>query len=153
MTDDGARATIRTANSSDATSIASLLAEGAVTPRAVSPTEPSRIAEAIEDIVAGPSTVFVAERGGEVVGVCQLIVFRHLQNHGGWCAELESLHVAAAHRSTGIGGSLVEAAAARAAAQGCYRLQLTSNVARPNAHRFSEQHEFTPSHVGFKRLL
>ena len=44
-------------------------------------------------------------------------------------------------------------AVARAAALGCYRIQLTSNTARPDAHRFYERLGFVPSHVGFKMRL
>ena len=41
----------------------------------------------------------------------------------------------------------------RARGLGCYRVQLTSNTARPDAHRFYEQLGFVPSHIGFKMLL
>jgi GNAT superfamily N-acetyltransferase len=97
--------------------------------------------------------VLVAEVDGEVAGVCQLVVFRHLQARGGRCAELESLHVDPARRSQGIGGALLEAAVARAAALGCYRVQLTSNKARTDAQRFYARHGFVASHEGYKRPL
>ena len=90
---------------------------------------------------------------GEVVGVCQLIVFRHLQARGGLCAEVESVHVHPDHRGAGIGAALLHEAMERARALGCYRVQLTSNTARPDAHRFYERLGFVPSHVGFKLLL
>lgn len=109
---------------------------------------------AFEEIVRTPGNwVLVAERDGVVVGVCQLITFRHLQAHGGRCAELESVHVHPDHRSQGIGGLLVETAVERARSAGCYRVQLTSNAARVDARRFYERHGFTASHIGFKRLL
>ena len=95
----------------------------------------------------------MAEVHGEVVGTCQLIVFRHLQAHGGRCAEIESVHVHPDHRGAGVGAALVGEAVARARALGCYRVQLTSNTARPDAHRFYERLGFSPSHVGFKMLL
>jgi len=44
-------------------------------------------------------------------------------------------------------------AIARARALGCYRVQLTSNAARPEAHRFYERLGFVASHVGFKLSL
>jgi GNAT superfamily N-acetyltransferase len=91
--------------------------------------------------------------GGELVGVCQLIVFRHLQNRGGLCAEVESVHVHPDHRGHGIGGVLMRAAVQRARELGCYRIQLTSNKARPEAHRFYERLGFEPSHRGFKLKL
>ena len=97
--------------------------------------------------------MLVAEQDGVVVGVCQLIVFRHLQGRGGLCAELESVHVHPDHRGRGIGSVLVRDAVARARAVGCYRVQLTSNRARPEAHRFYERLGFVPSHVGFKLPL
>jgi GNAT superfamily N-acetyltransferase len=97
--------------------------------------------------------VLVAVLAGDVVGLCQLIVFRHLQGHGGLCAELESVHVHPDHRGTGVGGALVREAIARARRLGCYRVQLTSNAARHEAHRFYEGLGFVPSHVGFKLPL
>ena len=56
----------------------------------------------------------MAELQGEVVGVCQLIVFRHLQARGGRCAEIESVHVHPDHRGEGVGGVLLQDAIARA---------------------------------------
>jgi GNAT superfamily N-acetyltransferase len=108
---------------------------------------------ALRDIARSGGAVLVADRAGEVVGVCQLIVFRHLQAHGGLCAEVESMHVHPGYRSGGVGAALIGEAAARARALGCYRLQLTSNTARADAHRFYERLGFVPSHVGFKMLL
>jgi GNAT superfamily N-acetyltransferase len=104
-------------------------------------------------IVDQGGVVLVAARAGAVIGVCQLIVFRHLQAHGGLCAEIESVHVHPDHRGNGVGGALLREAVARARAMGCYRVQLTSNTARPDAHRFYERLGFVPSHVGFKMLL
>ena len=63
------------------------------------------------------------------------------------------MHVAEQRRGEGIGAALVDAAVAWAAQRGCYRIQLTSNVARREAHRFYEANGFTASHVGFKRMI
>jgi GNAT superfamily N-acetyltransferase len=104
-------------------------------------------------IASGGGHVLVAELAGQVVGTCQLIVFRHLQGHGGLCAEIESVHVHPDHRGMGVGGVLLGDAVERARALGCYRVQLTSNAARPDAHRFYERVGFVPSHVGFKLQL
>lgn len=97
--------------------------------------------------------VLVAEVDDRVVGVCQVIIFRQVHHQGSLCAEIESMHVAEGFRGKGIGGKLVDEAAMRASDLGCYRLQLTSNVARPDAHRFYERHGSVASHVGFKRSL
>jgi predicted N-acetyltransferase YhbS len=50
------------------------------------------------------------------------------------------MHVRVDLRGTGIGGLLLEAAVDVARAAGCYRVQLTSNTARSDAHRFNEHH-------------
>ena len=154
MTPDGLL--IRPAAEGDLGRVVELLVRGAVPGGTHSTEDPAALGPyraALRAIAAGGGTVLVAELGGEVVGTCQLIVFRHLQAHGGRCAEIESVHVHPDHRGAGVGGALVGEAVARARALGCYRVQLTSNAARPDAHRFYERLGFSPSHVGFKMLL
>ena len=56
-------------------------------------------------------------------------------------------------RGQGVGGALIADAEARARAAGCALLQLTSNATRDDALRFYERQGFTPSHIGFKKLL
>jgi len=80
-------------------------------------------------------------------------VFRHLQAKGGRCAEIESVHVHPDHRGSGVGTALLRDAVARARALGCYRVQLTSNARREDAHRLYERLGFSPTHVGFKMPL
>jgi GNAT superfamily N-acetyltransferase len=116
-------------------------------------TDLSSYEAAFTEIGDSQGGLLVADRDGEVVGVCQLIVFRHLQSRGGLCAEVESVHVHPDHRGNGIGTTLMEAAIERARELGCYRVQLTSNVARTEAHRFYEALGFTSSHRGFKLVL
>jgi len=136
-------------------------------PRLVELLELGALVDGKEDATARPSyataleeirstsgcDVLVAETDGEVVGTCQLIVFRHIQAQGGRCAEIESMHVHPEHRGRGVGSQLLAAAVDGARAAGCYRVQLTSNRQRQDAHRFYEREGFTPSHVGFKLLL
>lgn len=145
--------TVREAVAGDVERLVALIALGALAP-AEPPVDLSPYVAALDEIARTPGcSVLVAERSGEVVGMCQLIVFRHFQQSGGRCAEVESVHVHPDHRSQGIGGVLLEAAVDRAVAAGCYRVQLTSNKARTAAHRFYERHRFVPSHEGYKRLL
>ena len=120
-----------------------LLAAGALGPTDDDPATSTPYRAALGDIAATPGTdVLVAELDGEVVGMCQLITFRHLQHRGGRCAEIESMHVRPDLRGDGVGGVLLEAAVEAARAAGCYRVQLTSNAARADAHRFYERHGF-----------
>lgn len=144
---------IRSATLADAARLAELLAAGALSARE-DPSDPGPYADALAEIERTPgASVLVAEVDGEVVGMCQLVVFRHLQQRGGRCAEVESVHVHPQWRSRGVGTLLMAEAVELARAADCYRVQLTSNLARPDAHRFYRRLGFEASHVGFKLLL
>jgi len=144
---------VRQAVDTDVPRIVELFTHGSLVEGKEDPGDPASYLSALAEIDRGPGRVLVAEVGGQVVGVCQLIVFRHLQNRGGLCAEVESVHVHPDHRGNGIGGVLMRAAVQQARELGCYRVQLTSNNARPEAHRFYERLGFEPSHRGFKLKL
>jgi len=144
----------RSARPEDAGPLVALLIHGALVAGKEDPDHPERYEAALAAIQSTPGNdVLVAELDGVVMGMCQLVMFRHLQGGGGLCAEIESMHVHPDIRSRGIGGQLVAAAVAAARRAGCYRIQLTSNAARTDAHRFYVRHGFESSHVGFKRLL
>ena len=149
---------IRPATESDLGRIVELLVLGAVPdgpPSAEDPLDLGPYRAAFGHIADADNggLELVADLDGDVIGVCQLIVFRLLQAHGGLCAEVESVHVDPDHRRAGVGVALLREAIARARGLGCYRVQLTSNTARPDAHRFYDRLGFVPSHVGFKMLL
>jgi GNAT superfamily N-acetyltransferase len=144
---------VREATEADLGRIVELFEQGALVEGKEDPADLSPYRAALSEVAQGPGGVLVAEVGGEVVGVCQLIVFRHLQARGGRCAEVESVHVHPDLRGHGIGRVLMAAAIAQARGLGCYRLQLTSNNARPEAHRFYRGLGFEDSHHGFKLML
>ena len=108
---------------------------------------------AVEETRRRLGEVLVAEVDGEVVGLCQVMIFPHFQNTGGWCCELESVHVRSDRRGQGIGGQLLASAEALAREQGCYRVQLTSRAVREDAHRFYEANGYVSSRRGFKKML
>ncbi len=154
MTEPGpVRPLVRAARADDVERVVQLIDFGSLVPGKEQPSQLAPYAAALAEIEDGPGGVLVAELDGEVVGVCQLIVFRHLQSRGGLCAEIESVHVHPEHRGRGIGHVLMEAAIGRARDLGCYRVQLSSNLARPEAHRFYVSLGFEPSHRGFKLAL
>ena len=145
---------IRSAAPGDVNRLITLLQHGALEERKEEPSDPSAYLVALAEIQAtGRGDLLVAELDGEVVGMCQLMVFRHFQRRGGLCAEVESMHVHPDFRGRGIGEQLLDAASTAAQQAGCYRVQLTSNLQRTDAHRFYERHGFVPSHLGFKRIL
>jgi len=108
---------------------------------------------AVEETRRRRGDVLVAEVNGEVVGVCQVLIFQHFQHAGAWCCELESVHVRSDFRGRGVGAKLLEAAEALARREGCYRVQLTSRNVRLDAHRFYETNGFEQTSQGFKKTL
>ncbi|MGA2124286.1 MAG: GNAT family N-acetyltransferase [Acidimicrobiales bacterium] len=133
---------------------ASLVVQGgSLSPGFEDENDVERYWDAVEETRRRRGDVLVATYRGEVVGVCQVMVFPHFQHTGGWCCELESVHVRADYRSRGVGTQLLEAAEALARREGCYRMQLTSRNVRLDAHRFYERQGFEATSQGFKKLL
>jgi GNAT superfamily N-acetyltransferase len=146
--------TIRSAGPDDVKRLIELLGHGSLNDQQEDITDLSVYLAALTEIQGTDgSDVLVVEQNGEVVGMCQLVIFRHFQRCGGRCAEVESMHIHPDFRGRGLGEQLLAVAVNAAREAGCYRIQLTSNLERPNAHRFYERLGFVPSHVGFKRLL
>ncbi|HVB52555.1 MAG TPA: GNAT family N-acetyltransferase [Acidimicrobiales bacterium] len=127
--------------------------EGSLTPGAEDEANVAAYWAAVEETRRRRGDVLVAEVDGEVVGVCQVMVFPHFQHTGGWCAELESVHVRGDLRSMGIGAQLLAGAEALARERGCYRVQLTSRNVRSDAHRFYTAQGFEQTSQGFKKSL
>jgi GNAT superfamily N-acetyltransferase len=150
---EATEAVVRSARPEDAGRLVELLDHGSLVPGKEDLGDLTPYLAALLEITDSAGDLLVAEVDGKVVGVCQLIVFRHFQSKGGLCAELESMHVHPDWRGEGIGRQLLKAAVDRARQLGCYRLQLTSNNERPDAHRFYESMGFHASHRGFKLLL
>lgn len=137
----------------DVGAAARLVAAGSLTPGSEDPERVDDYWAAAEENRRRGGEVLVAEEDGEVVGVTQLIVFPHFQHTGGWCAELESVHVREDRRSRGIGAALLAAAEDLARERGCYRIQLTSRNVRVDAHRFYAALGYELTSQGFKKLL
>lgn len=99
-------------------------------------------------------TLLVADDAdGRVVGTASLIFIPNLSHRGQRVAQLESVVVDEAARGRGVGVALVADCLRRAREAGCFRVQLTSNNARSDAHRFWRRCGFVHSHAGFKLLL
>lgn len=113
-----------------------------------------RYARALADIQADPhNDVIVAERAGRVVGCLQLTIIPTLARLGTRRAQIEGVRVAAQARGAGLGRRLFRWAIDRARDRGCGLVQLTSDKARSDAHRFYADLGFTASHEGYKLAL
>ncbi|MEV6981685.1 GNAT family N-acetyltransferase [Sphaerisporangium sp. NPDC051017] len=95
----------------------------------------------------------VAEADGHVVGTMQVTYIPGLSRRGGERALIEAVRVGAGARGQGLGRAMIGWAIDRARERGCRMVQLTSDKARPDAHRFYTSLGFVDSHVGFKLAL
>lgn len=87
---------------------------------------------------------------GSVVATMQLTVIPGLARRGAARLQIEAVRVASGERNRGIGAAMMRWAIEDARAAGVPLVQLTSDAARVDAHRFYERLGFEASHVGFK---
>lgn len=148
---------IRRAHVHDLPRVVALIAGGAVEGRAADDASPPLAQghyDAFAAIDADPDNeLMVAEYDGRVIGTLQFTVIAGIQHGGGRVAHVESVHIDAAMRRKKIGEALMCWAIDEARSRGCFRIQLASNTARTDAHRFYERLGFVASHVGFELML
>jgi GNAT superfamily N-acetyltransferase len=88
-------------------------------------------------------TVFLAWDGDRAVGTYSLYLLETVGHGGAFFAVVESVVVCPRQRGTGIGRCMMTHARYQAQAAGCYKLMLSSNVKRQDAHRFYDALGFT----------
>ena len=130
-----------------------LIEESTLTPGVEDPERLDLYWEAVLELRRRDGELVVALVDGEVVGMCQIIIFRHFQHTAGWCCELETVYVRSDLRGRGVGAALLEFVEAFARERGCYRVQLASRSERLDAHRFYRAHGYSQNSQGFKKLL
>lgn len=110
--------------------------------------------KAFDDLRDDPNNLlFVAERDGAIVATAQVTFVPTLVAQGSTRAIVEGVRVSSAMRSQGIGEKLLAFCEDVARQRGCHTLQLTTSMARVDAHRFYERIGYEHSHKGFKRNL
>ena len=147
---------IRTASADDLARLIELLAQLSLdTPREVLSSErPEAYATAMAEVLSDArQRLLVAEEEGRVVGMACFVLVPNLSNIGRPYAFVEDVVVDAAERGHGYGEALMREAIRLARDAGCYKLTLTSNKARVNAHRFYERLGFRATHVGYRMDL
>jgi ribosomal protein S18 acetylase RimI-like enzyme len=151
--------TLRTARREDVRRIASLILMGSATQTLTAEEVAAEAAlpdyeRAFDEVEASPeSTLFVAERKGEVVGTYQVTLIPGIAARGRKRAKFESVHVAPDCRGLGIGALMIRHALAFAKEHGAELVELSSNKSRTDAHRFYRNLGFDQSHEGFKILV
>lgn len=88
--------------------------------------------------------VFVAFLDDAVVGTYELLIMDNLAKHGKKSGIVEDVAVSPARQGRGIGRAMMEHARAQCREAGCYKLMLSSNLKREDAHRFYDA-------LGFER--
>jgi len=92
----------------------------------------------------------VVDPDGAVIATMQLTVIPGLARRGAARLQIEAVRVASTQRSRGIGAAMMRWAIEDARVSGVPLVQLTSDAARVDAHRFYDRLGFEASHVGFK---
>jgi GNAT superfamily N-acetyltransferase len=95
-------------------------------------------------------TLYVAERGGDVVGSFALLVMHNLGHLGAPSAIVEDVVVAPALHGQGVGKAMMQFALELCRDKGCYKLVLSSNAKRERAHAFYESLGFDRHGLSFR---
>lgn len=147
---------IREAGESDLPAVIALFAADAVGGHGDT-TDPAAYGDylrAFRTIAGSPDqTLYVAELDGEAVGTFQTMVMTSLNARGSSVMIIEAVQTRQDLRGQGIGAQMINFCIAEAKGRGMRLVQLTSNAARKDAHRFYERMGFKPSHLGFKMTL
>ncbi|MCS6567890.1 GNAT family N-acetyltransferase [Curtobacterium flaccumfaciens pv. flaccumfaciens] len=148
--------TLRNAVDEDLDALMALLSDDPISAArgdVAAPEDRPQYAESLRSIVDDPANaLLVAEDAdGRLVGTLQLTRIPGMARRGATRLLVEAVRVSSALRSGGIGSALMRWVTDVAApALGTPLVQLTSDAARTDAHRFYERLGFTGSHVGFK---
>jgi len=98
--------------------------------------------------------IYVALTGeGEVVGTYQIHFLKGIAFRGRPRVELESVHVRADQRGTGVGRMMMDHAEDLARQADACIIQLTSNREREGSHHFYRRLGYDQSHLGYKKML
>jgi GNAT superfamily N-acetyltransferase len=97
--------------------------------------------------------LYVAVDGGAIVGTYALLVMDNLLHRGAPSGIVEDVGVAPELHGRGIGKAMMQHAMQRCRDRGCYKLVLSSNAKRSNAHAFYASLGFEHHGVSFHVAL
>lgn len=106
---------------------------------------------ALAEIDADPNQFLcVVEDGPEIVGTLQLSFIPGFARAGAKRGQIEAVRIASDRRDEKLGEAIFAWAIDECRTRGCSLVQLTTDKARPNAHRFYDRLGFEPTHIGYK---
>jgi GNAT superfamily N-acetyltransferase len=140
---------VREAGPDDADTLAALLAEMDDEPERRMDAEQMR--KVMADMAAYPDfrAYLALDQAGAPVGTFNLMIFCSLSHGGARQAMLDAVVVTGTKRGQGVGGAMLRHALNIAAASGCYKMTLSSNLKRVDAHRFYEDLGFHQHGISF----
>lgn len=145
---------LRRATGDDVAAVVALLADDDLGAAREAPADLAPYQRAFAVVDADPSELLaVAEREGQVVGTVQISFLPGLSRAGALRAQLEGVRVARSARGSGVGQAMIAWAVEVARSRGCALVQLSSDSARTEAHRFYDRLGFAATHRGYKLLL
>jgi len=97
--------------------------------------------------------LLVVEDGSQIVGTLQLTFIPGLSRGGQKRGLIEAVRVASDRRGEKIGEAMIAWALEKCRHEQCGMVQLTTDKARVEAHRFYDRLGFEPSHIGYKMML
>jgi len=97
--------------------------------------------------------VFVALAGQTVAGTYELLIMDNMAKRGKRSGIVEDVAVHPHYRGQGIGRSMMEHALEQCRLAACYKLTLSSNLKREDAHRFYDALGFTRHGYSFQVQL
>lgn len=151
--DPTAKARVRDATDADLPRIVELLTQLSLDEplEDLSPPLPDVYRAAFDQIASDQNLrLLVVAVDGDIVATAALIFVPNLSHQGKPYAIVENIVVDETHRGAGYGELLVRHTMDAARQAGCYKLSLTSNKARTDAHRFYERLGFRATHEGFR---
>ncbi|MEH6404966.1 MAG: GNAT family N-acetyltransferase [Sneathiella sp.] len=147
---------IRKAEEADLLAVVQLLADdqlGSQRENASSPLDPTYKGAFAQMSQQKGNDLYVAVENDKVVGCMQLTFIAGLSRKGMTRMQIEGVRISKEVRSSGLGQKMMEYAINLAKSSHCGLVQLTTDVKRPDAHRFYERLGFEASHVGMKLNL
>lgn len=146
--------TLRPARRDEVPAIVAMLADDGLGRGREAVASPTIYYDAFDEMAKEPNNrLLVAEQDGALVGTLQITFIRGLSRKGARRAQIEAVRVASTHRGRGLGREIFVAAIALARQEGCSLVQLTTDKARGDAHRFYARLGFVASHEGMKLAL
>jgi GNAT superfamily N-acetyltransferase len=124
--------TVRQATDADIEQLAALLAE--MDDEQPAPAAHAQVA--FREMSRQGGVSYLAELNGRAVGTFTLFVLTSPVHGGAKQAVLDGVVVTRERRGQGIGLAMMEQALRRSREAGCYKLTLSSNLRRDDAHRF-----------------